>query len=549
MDKIQEWDNRKSKTLNPLRKCSVPECKELFTNNHVFNGTCKMYNENYWAYFKFIWFVFFISISQRRQVLIDTLKITNVKIVNLIKKKNSIAQEKIHIDSTLPQLIITMDDLNYPILAQGKLNNNDLFIYILQLPITEEIITKVWYLMASILCYDAVFYIPQQQSFTNVGLNIQPEIQENIFVLLPWLYNHQNITPITFFNIEYTPYYSEFKLELALLGQIPHGFSKSLSQSFNTSLKTIMPKLVGVSNQINKQSFKIYKTQLKFFRKTRLELGIRKVNPYKSETKSINAACPQCSNSTTGPLCRGHGRKRMYLFKRAIRYKLLEPSTISKLIAAFLSPAWTKRSSKDQNEEIKQGLKFLRNISNTMKKPIHEIRCITVKRLSHQLDYNSWKNTNIGKLSDYHLSDQANIYDLPYYYIRRQKSDGKFLDIGIPQLFKWEIQCILNPSKNKLTIRQLELLNHKVLKYMGKTLTRAVKGKETFHSINDILNRTLWFKSMHNNITLWRILSCTNIASNDIFTFSDIQRGEFPEINLYLNQDQLRDLGFIYTGR
>ena len=45
----------------------------------------------------------------------------------------------------------------------------------------------------------------------------------------------------------------------------------------------------------------------------------------------------------------------------------------------------------------------------------------TVKRLSHQLDYNSWKNTNIGKLSDYHLSDQANIYDLPYYYIRRQK--------------------------------------------------------------------------------------------------------------------------------
>jgi len=394
-----------------------------------------------------------------------------------------------------------------------------------------------------------VFYIPQQQSFTNVGLNIQPEIQENIFILLPWFYNQQNITPITFFNIEYTPYYSKFNLELTLLGQMPHGFSKSLSKSFNTSLKNITPKLVCVSNQINKQSFKIYKTQLKFFRKTRLQLGIRKVNPYKLETKSINAACPKCSNSTKGPLCRGHGRKRMYLFKRAIQYELLEPSKISKLIAAFLTPAWVKGSSKEQNKAVKQGLKFLRNISDTMKKPIHEIRCITVKRLSHQLDYNSWKNTNIGNLSDFYISDKTNTYDLPYYYIRRQKSDGKFFDIGIPQLFKWEIQCILISSKDKLTIRQLELLNYKLLKYIGINPIRAVKGKETFHLTSDILNRTLWFKSMHNNLTLWRILSCTNIDINGTFTFSDLQRGEFPEINLYLNQDQLRDLGFIYVGR
>ena len=548
-EKIREWDGRTSKITNPLRKCSVPECSELFTNNHVFDGKCKLYNDHYWEYIKLIWFVFFISISQSRQVLINTLHINNVKIVNLTNKKNSESKEKINIDSNIPQIIIAMEDLKYPILAQGKINNKELFIYIIKLQITEEIVTKIWYLLASSLCYNAVFYTPQQQSFMHIGLNIQPEIQKNIFVLLPWFYKQQNTSPIKFFNIDYKPFYRKFKLELILLGQMPYRFSKHLSKSFNNSLKNITPKLVCVSNQINKQSFKIYKTQLKFFRKTRLQLGIRKVNPYKLETKSINAACPTCSNTNKGPLCRGHDRKRTYLFKRAIRFGLIEPRKISKLIAAFLTPAWVKGSSKEQNKEIKQGLKFLRNVSDTMNTPIHDIRCITVKRLNHQLDSNSWKNTNIGDLSDFYLLDEANIYDLPYYYIRRQKSEDKFLDIGIPQLFKWEIQCLLTPAKGKLTIHQLELLNHKVLKYMGLKLIRAVKGKETFNVTSDVLNRTLWFKSMNNNLTIWRILSCTNIENNDKFIFTDQQRGEFPKITLYLNQGQLRDLGFIYVGR
>ena len=80
--KITEWDSKKTKSLNPLRICPVPNCNCIFNNNHVFDGSCQLYNQNYWDEIKLIWFTFFISISQQKSISLSNFSIPGIHIIN-----------------------------------------------------------------------------------------------------------------------------------------------------------------------------------------------------------------------------------------------------------------------------------------------------------------------------------------------------------------------------------------------------------------------------------------------------------------------------------
>ena len=173
---------------------------------------------------------------------------------------------------------------------------------------------------------------------------------------------------------------------------------------------------------------------------------------------------------------------------------------------------------------------------------------IQVNRLKGILDSHVWSETEIGNISDFFPPDTIEHIDLPFIYVRRQKSSGKFLDIGFPQLFKWEIKCLLHQHKEQLNIRQLELLNRQCLKFLAIHPIRSMKGPETFSSTEDVLKRTIWFKTNLNNIVLWRILSCSEIRKDGKFLFTDQQHDQFPDIQCILNLAQIKARGFIYVG-
>jgi len=158
-------------------------------------------------------------------------------------------------------------------------------------------------------------------------------------------------------------------------------------------------------------------------------------------------------------------------------------------------------------------------------------------------------NIDIGPLADYVSWDVKHKYDLPFYYIRRQKLNGEFLDIGFPQLFKWEIQCILGSNQRKINLYQLELLNNKLIKYLDINPTRSIKGRSTFTTIQDILNRTIWYKSEYKELKIWRILKCSQIIDEDNVIFSDVKHGDFQELKIQFSRNQLKKRGFIYVGR
>ena len=451
-------------------------------------------------------------------------------------------------DPTKSQLILSFEELDLTLIVTGSVTNRTLYIYISKVEITEHLIRTLWFLMASLLSYDAIFFIPERQSFESIGSNINQEIQQQIFNLIPWLYKDQTNISLQFFEIEYLPHYRDFSLGLAILGQIPHWFIGIISRTFNQRRKSLVPKLAKVAQQISNKCLKIYKTQLQFFRKTRLELGILKINPRKIETKVTTAACPLCNQTNSGPICKGHERRRLYIYKRAIKNNLIESHEISKLIAEFLPSTWLKQSARDQNKDLKQSMKFLRTLSHITNTPIYEIRKITVNRLKGLIDPQEWTDTNIGNISDFFVPDLEDKFDLPFYYIRRQKSSGKYLDIGFPQLFKWEIKCLLQPIKAQLNIKQLEILNQKILKFLVIKPIRSMKGPEMFSSSEDLLNRTIWYQSEFENMKLWRILSCSKIENDGKMSFTDLQHGKFPKIKLFLSLAQIKARGFIYVG-
>ena len=94
------------------------------------------------------------------------------------------------------------------------------------------------------------------------------------------------------------------------------------------------------------------------------------------------------------------------------------------------------------------------------------------------IDTQEWIVTDIGDISDFFSPDIEDKFDLPFYYVRRQKASGNFLDIGFPQLFKWEIKCLLQPTKDQLNFKQLEILNQKILKYLVINPVRSMKDRK-----------------------------------------------------------------------
>jgi hypothetical protein len=546
--KIIEWDIKKTKSLNPIRRCPVPNCNRIFNNNHVFDGSCLLYNQNYWAEIKLIWFTFFISISQQKSTSLSNFSIPGIHIINLLEHDESWKQIKSKTKNNTQQMIFSERNIDAKLVVSGFTGNKFLYIYTLNVVLNEKIIQQLWLLMASLLCFNATFFVPKKQSFEELGFNFYRNVQQHIQVLIPWMYSDQSHYPIEFFGITYKPHFRYFNKELAILGQIPFWFSKLISSLFNQNRKKILAHLVLVSKQITRKSSNIYKKQLKFFRTLRLKFGIRKVNPYKIDTPMMLAACPRCSKTNTGPLCKGHEKRRKYLYKRAIKYKLIEPHTLSTLIAAFLSASWLQLNSRKQNHLIKESLQFLRKISQITETPIYEIRSITVTRLKRSLDLSIWKDTNIGLIDDFFPPNQIGNIDLPFYYVRRHQSLGDHLDIGFPVLFKWEIKCLIKSEVNQLNIKQLELLNNKIIKFLQITPIRSIKGPETFKSPSDLINRTMWFQSNFKNNTVWRILSCSYIDADGNFIFMDDQHDEFPQIEITFSLEQIKERGFIYVG-
>ena len=94
----------------------------------------------------------------------------------------------------------------------------------------------------------------------------------------------------------------------------------------------------------------------------------------------------------------------------------------------------------------------------------------------------------------------------------------------------------------------MELLNHKIIKYLMINPIRSMKGPETFSSSKELLKRTIWFKSRCNNLDIWRILSCTQIENDGRLLFIDQKHEQFPEIKIYLSIAQIKARGFIYVG-
>ena len=330
---------------------------------------------------------------------------------------------------------------------------------------------------------------------------------------------------------------------------MPTWFPKIICRIFSSSKKATYKKLIKISIQISRKSLGIYKIQLKFFRKTRLENGIKKVNPRKIVIKTNNAACPKCSNSLNGPLCKSHDKQRFYLFKRAIAANLMEPSHTSVLIAKLLSTQWISSSLSIQNNELKNCLKLIRSVSVLSNTDIADIKVNTIKRLKHQLDDNSWKDTNIGNLDDFFSVNITRKIDIPFYYVRRKSLNGSFLDIGFPLLFKWEIKCLLSQTNTILNIRQMKYLNDRLIPYLMINPVRLVKGKETYTNHDEILKRTIWFETKVNNSVVLRILSCSHFTDTDNFIFEDGVHGDYPKIIRKISKPELRNFGFIYVGK
>ena len=137
-------------------------------------------------------------------------------------------------------------------------------------------------------------------------------------------------------------------------------------------------------------------------------------------------------------------------------------------------------------------MKFIRSVSVLSKTDIADIKVNTIKRLKHQLDDNSWKDTNIGNLDDFFSVNNTRKIDIPFYYVRRKSLNGSFLDIGFPLLFKWEIKCLLSQTNTILNIRQMKYLNDRLIPYLMINPVRLVKGKETYTNHDEILKRTIW---------------------------------------------------------
>ena len=150
--------------------------------------------------------------------------------------------------------------------------------------------------------------------------------------------------------------------------------------------------------------------------------------------------------------------------------------------------------------------------------------------LKHQLDYNSWKDTNIGNLDDFFSVNNTRKIDIPFYYVRRKSLKGSFLDIGFPLLFKWEIKCLLSQTNTILNIRQMKYLNDRLIPYLMINPVRLVKGKETYTNHDEILKRTIWFETKVNNSVVLRILSCSHITDTDNFIFEDGVHRDYPKI-------------------
>lgn len=170
-----------------------------------------------------------------------------------------------------------------------------------------------------------------------------------------------------------------------------------------------------------------------------------------------------------------------------------------------------------------------------------------VKELKHALDVHSWEKTQIGKLTDFFSEKTHRSCDLPFYYVRRKPVEGKFLEIGFPRMFKWEINCLVQNSFKLINIKQLECLNNKLIRYIGIIHTRSTKGKSTYTNAEDMLKRTLWFKSQKDELTIWRILSCTKIIQNSKFVFEDKQHSIYPAKSLVLTRTELQNRGYIHV--
>ena len=97
-------------------------------------------------------------------------------------------------------------------------------------------------------------------------------------------------------------------------------------------------------------------------------------------------------------------------------------------------------------------------------------------------------------------------------------------------------------------MKQLELLNNKILQFLQITPIRSIKGPETFKSPSDLINRTMWFQSKFKNNKVWRIISCSHIDEAGNFIFMDDQHDEFPQILIKLSLEQIKERGFIYVG-
>ena len=76
-----------------------------------------------------------------------------------------------------------------------------------------------------------------------------------------------------------------------------------------------------------------------------------------------------------------------------------------------------------------------------------------------------------------------------------------------------------------------------------------MKGPETFHSLENLLNRTIWYQSKIDNLKIWRILSCSKIENDGRCLFLDQQHGKYPQIKVFLRLAQIKARGFIYVGK